>query len=1416
MIKRKELKRLICILILVASVLTMVSGCSAATKNPSVNEAPFSSFHDIPGVTDYEISLIEALKTNYDHFVFGMVPYTEAFLDIDGNVGGFVTLFAEWLSELFDIPFIPELFSWDELVAGVEDGTIHFNGIMAPTESQKSRFYISETTVRRTVKHIRLSGSEPISEIIRTRVPRYAILRDSVLIDWALDSLVEDFELVLIDDFIDAYELLLSGEIDSLIAEDAAESIFDEVGDVETSFLLPLLYLPTSLMTGTTELAIIIDIISNALNAGADSYLAFLYEQGNRDYHRNKLMLRLTDEELAYIRNNPIIPFVAVYNHYPISFYNTRYDKWQGIAIDVLNEIESLTSLEFKIINDSQTRWSELLSMLESGEAYMVSELIRTDRREGAFLWPENSFLTDQSALIAKLDFPEINIHDIMSLRVGLVRDSAHTELFRMWFPDHKNIIQYEGSDEAIEALERGEIDVTVNSHNILLHLTHYQELPHFKTTFLFDNYFETTFGFNSEQAVLRSIIDKAMNMIDTDGISQNWLRKTYDYRLAMAEVQGRWMIGGAFGLVVVIIVLTVIYIRDRKKRKTIAAQASTLTALNERIEKIIGNLPGMIFQHLYNPPEYTYTFVSDGCEELTGFKREEFIGQSSVKFLEMTHPDDAEDNHIENMIAETLDKGLPYETVFRITTRDGEEKWIWERSHVLEYNEDGTPSVIEGYFTDVTERRQLEISEYEQKRLTSRIEAIINNLPGMVYQCVFENPVYPLTYVSDGSKDLLGYTPEQMIGKPNQYMAMLHPDDMDDINKKTMETLEVGLLYENTNRIIMDDGSIKWVWERARVMDYHSDGSPAVLEGYVFDITDQRQLEAAELANQAKSEFLATMSHEIRTPMNSIIGFAELAKDLALVPQVKEYLGKIIDSTVWLLRIINDILDISKIESGKMVLESAPFVLHEVFSRCQSVILPEVKEKNLDLRVYVEPTTGKMLIGDQVRLYQVLMNLLSNAVKFTDAGRIYISSTIKESDNNNTTVYFEVKDDGIGMNHEQIDKIFEPFIQADSSTTRNFGGTGLGLSITKNIVELMGGLLTVESAPGNGSKFSFEITFDTIDTKEEIPSRKDVLVLERPYFDALVLICDDNNMNQEVICEHLSRVGIRTMVVENGKLGVDLVAKRKKQGEAPFDLIFMDMFMPVMDGMEAAQKIFLMDTGTPIIALTANVMTSELEKYKKLGMPDCLGKPFTSQELWHVLLKHLKPIHVSFIDDNENDGDLQKKLRVNFVKNNLKIAAEIASAAAAGDNKLAHRLAHSLKGNAGLIGKTKLKDAAAEVELLLKDGVASIWEAKMKILSAELDTVIDELQPLVIHDSLSSDLPEIDSDYNTLNKEQILELYEKLEVLVDVSSTKCLEMLSDIRAIPGTETLVLQIENYDFSDAAETLTKLKKKIGGI
>jgi len=509
-----------------------------------------------------------------------------------------------------------------------------------------------------------------------------------------------------------------------------------------------------------------------------------------------------------------------------------------------------------------------------------------------------------------------------------------------------------------------------------------------------------------------------------------------------------------------------------------------------------------------------------------------------------------------------------------------------------------------------------------------------------------------------------------------------------------------------------------------------------------------RRSMEEAETASRAKSAFLANMSHEIRTPMNSIIGFSELALDDDLPPKTREYLGKILENADGLLQIINDVLDISKVESGKMELERIPFNIHDLFASCRTLIMPMAVEKGLMLYFYAEPSIGKRPLGDPIRLRQVLVNLLSNAIKFTNAGTVKLQAAIIDRYEKTITMHFEVRDSGIGMTGEQIRKIFEPFTQAETGTTRQYGGTGLGLPITKNIVELMGGELLVESTPGVGSKFSFDLTFDTIDvTDDDMYKRKMVFNdLEKPIFEGEVLLCEDNAMNQQVICEHLARVGVKTVVAENGKVGVEMVQRRMNNDEKQFDLILMDMHMPVMDGLEAASKILALNTGVPIVALTANIMANDREIYRKSGMRDCVGKPFTSQELWHCLMKYLHPIRWQAVDERqsvesagtaeERQADLQmdydKILKTLFIQNNLHKFDEIDRALKADDITLAHRLAHTLKSNAGQIGKTALQQIAAEIERQLKGGENTVTPEQLQILQTELAAVLQELAPLL------------------------------------------------------------------------------------
>jgi signal transduction histidine kinase/CheY-like chemotaxis protein len=538
-----------------------------------------------------------------------------------------------------------------------------------------------------------------------------------------------------------------------------------------------------------------------------------------------------------------------------------------------------------------------------------------------------------------------------------------------------------------------------------------------------------------------------------------------------------------------------------------------------------------------------------------------------------------------------------------------------------------------------------------------------------------------------------------------------------------------------------------KWIGGKAAIIPW-IDGS-MVFCNYFNDKTEMKNYEEqlyeaahrAEAASIAKSVFLANMSHEIRTPMNSIMGFSELALDGEVSPKTVDYLAKIRTNAEWLLQIVNDILDISKIESGKMELEKIPFDMSRLFAECRTLIMPKAVEKGINLHFYAEPNMRKKPLGDSTRLRQALVNLLSNAVKFTNAGIVKLYASVKEETEETITVFFEIKDSGIGMTEEQIKKIFDPFTQAETGTTRKYGGTGLGLTITKNIVELMGGKLSVESAVGIGSKFSFTLTFDSIDAVEYkiLDQKKAFKEIEKPEFEGEILLCEDNFMNQQVICEHLARVGLKTTVADNGKLGVEMVQKRMEKGEKQFDLIFMDIQMPVMDGLEASAKILELGAGIPIVAMTANIMSSDLEIYRKSGMSGCVGKPFTSHELWQCLLQYLKP--VSRQDAGQKSGqeevpidydlEFRKSIIKTFYNNNRKKIEEIKSALDNGDIMTAYRLVHNLKSNAGQIDKTALQKAAADVESALKDEKNLVTAEQLALLEKELNAALSEFAAL-------------------------------------------------------------------------------------
>jgi CheY-like chemotaxis protein len=292
--------------------------------------------------------------------------------------------------------------------------------------------------------------------------------------------------------------------------------------------------------------------------------------------------------------------------------------------------------------------------------------------------------------------------------------------------------------------------------------------------------------------------------------------------------------------------------------------------------------------------------------------------------------------------------------------------------------------------------------------------------------------------------------------------------------------------------------------------------------------------------------------------------------------------------------------------------------------------------------------------------------------------------------------------------------------------------------------------------------------------------------------------------MNQQVIREHLARVGLQTVMASNGRDGVATVQGRMENGETPFDLIFMDIHMPVMDGLEAASKIAGLGAKTPIVAMTANVMSNDRELYRTFGMSGCVSKPFTSQQLWRCLMKYLMPVGRESVHENERateDAQLQRQLQAHFVKNSRTTFKKIHEALEGEDRILAHRLVHTLKSNAGQIGESRLQNAAADAERLLQDGTIPTADF-MNRLQAELNMVLQQLAPL---------LDETRASAKTLDAEQTLALLEQLEPMLHKRNPECLDLLDDIRAVPGAEELAQEVEDFDFKQAAATLAALRK-----
>ena len=613
--------------------------------------------------------------------------------------------------------------------------------------------------------------------------------------------------------------------------------------------------------------------------------------------------------------------------------------------------------------------------------------------------------------------------------------------------------------------------------------------------------------------------------------------------------------------------------------------------------------------------------------------------------------------------------------------------------------------------------RRELQANE-------ARLRNLIANLPGCIYRLSHDG-IWSAQILSGSVYELTGYEPGEFLSGQRSFNAIVAPDDLPRRNQAILHACRNGTPFALEYRIHCRDGRVRWVVDRGQGI-YADDGALLSIDGVILDNTTQHEAqeaqrlarEAAEAANEAKSRFLANVSHEIRTPLNGILGMTELVLGGELPDAEREALGLVKNSADSLLVIINDLLDFSRIEHGQFAIEHLDFSLQDLLKQTLAPLAIKATGKGLQLHSSIDTRLPATFSSDPMRLRQILVNLVGNAIKFTPHGRIDIN--IHRTDEGR--IRFSIRDTGIGIEPERQQAIFDPFTQADISTTRLYGGTGLGLSISSQLVTRLGGKLCVESQPGQGSHFHFDLPLATesINTSRPIQQLPDTNLphhqAERAQTGSLnILLAEDNPINQKVAVHFLALGGHRVVTAHNGH------EVEKCLAQETFDLVLMDIQMPLMDGLQCTHRIRASETSQsrhmPIIALTAHASASERDNCLANGMDGFISKPFSR----HALLAEINrvmsqaatpdissntPIPGSNLYDRDQaldmlggDCELLRELSEVFLRETQSTMQQIGRAQTDRDAQGLSRAAHTLKSSLGAVGALRVMATAQALE---------------------------------------------------------------------------------------------------------------------
>ncbi|WP_432463128.1 PAS domain S-box protein [Agarivorans sp. QJM3NY_33] len=620
------------------------------------------------------------------------------------------------------------------------------------------------------------------------------------------------------------------------------------------------------------------------------------------------------------------------------------------------------------------------------------------------------------------------------------------------------------------------------------------------------------------------------------------------------------------------------------------------------------------------------WLYLSERIEEQTGYPHQDFIGKHPKRnYRDLIHPEDKAQALAS--VSEAYRHGGQISQEFRIIDAAGTVRHVLHKA-VVSHDQDSQHSYSDGVIFDISDLKQVEAQLREsEERLDSAASGAGLGMWDYYPQedRIEVNNIYEsmLGYQAGELRDGVGLW-ARLKNDTHTWLSLIHPHDVLSTEEKLAEHLaDKSDFLRNEIRLRCKNGEYRWILSIGRVSEVDSEGRPLRISGIHVDIDEIKQLEEAlndaraqaDAASQAKSDFLANMSHEIRTPMNAIIGMSYLALETQLDPRQRNYIDKVHRSAEALLGIINDILDFSKIEAGKLDIESVGFRLEDVLDNLANLVGLKAEQKGLELLFDIDPNIPTALIGDSLRLTQVLVNLCNNAIKFTEQGVVVLKIEGSELTENAIRLHFAVTDTGIGMSPAQQEKLFKPFSQADSSTTRKHGGTGLGLAICLKLTELMGGKIALKSEVGQGSSFYFELSMLTQDNTLLVNATTHASL---SHLTALVV--DDNQSARQINVQVLQSFGLSVHSTAGGKDALALL-----QSFAPdvtVDMVFMDWKMPDMDGVETVRRIRQLGLNPDVIMITAFGREELSQEAKGVPLDAILTKPVTPSHLFDTIIQ--------------------------------------------------------------------------------------------------------------------------------------------------------------------------------------------------